>query len=60
MLSLNNDTESLDKIFFRNSEHLKFQPIDYQVEIQHFTSVDGEALSDHLAVSMQLNWTWED
>lgn len=60
MLSLNNDTESLDKIFFRNSEHLKFQPMDYQVEIQHFTSVEGEALSDHLAVSMQLNWTWED
>lgn len=60
MLSLNNDTESLDKIFFRNSKSLKFTPLDYQVEIDRFTNVDGEALSDHLAVSMQLGWTWED
>ncbi|MFD1164451.1 endonuclease/exonuclease/phosphatase family protein [Sphingobacterium daejeonense] len=60
MLSLNNETESLDKIFFRSSKNLKFQPVDYQVEIQHFTNDEDQALSDHLAVSMKLDWTWED
>jgi len=60
MLSLTNETESLDKIFFRSSKHLKFQPLDYKVESEYFTNSDGQALSDHLAVSMLLGWTWED
>ncbi len=60
MLSLNNDIESLDKIFYRNSKNLKFIPKDYQVEIERFCNAEGEALSDHLAVSMQLEWMWED
>ncbi len=56
MLSLNNETESLDKIFFRDSENLKFQPKDYQVESVLFTNTKNQALSDHLAVSMQFEW----
>ncbi|SEG02642.1 Metal-dependent hydrolase, endonuclease/exonuclease/phosphatase family [Sphingobacterium lactis] len=60
MLSLNNDTESLDKIFFRNGDKLKFNPIDYQVELDYFRNADGYALSDHLAVSMQFEWIWEE
>ncbi len=58
MLSLTNDTESLDKIFFRDSELLKFKPVDYQVERELFNNAMDQALSDHLAVSMQFEWEW--
>lgn len=56
MLSLTNDSESLDKVFFRNSEHLKFQPRKYHIESSLFTNDNNEPLSDHLAVSMQFDW----
>ncbi len=56
MLSLTNDTESLDKIFFRSSEYLKFSPRKYQIESSLFTNNNNEPLSDHLAVSMQFDW----
>ena len=56
MLSLHNDVESLDKIFFRSSSQLQFTPAAYQVERALFTDSRGNHLSDHLAVSMQVNW----
>ncbi len=59
MLSLNNDTESLDKIFFRNSKNFRFIPKDYLVESEYFRNADGEPLSDHLAVSMSFDWEWD-
>ncbi len=60
MLSLNNDTESLDKIFFRNGDNLTLIPKTYEVEISHFTNQAGAALSDHLAVSMSFDWEWKE
>lgn len=59
MLSLNNETESLDKIFYRNSKNLQFTVLDYQVEIDRFKNTTAQELSDHLAVSMELEWTWK-
>ncbi|GAA4148226.1 hypothetical protein GCM10022216_34890 [Sphingobacterium kyonggiense] len=58
MLSLTNETESLDKIFFRGNKQLRFTPSAYEVEIEHFTNTTGQALSDHLAVSLTLDWEW--
>lgn len=59
MLTLHNDVESLDKIFFRDSLEVKFTPVAYQVEIDQFTDGRGNPLSDHLAISMRLDWKWE-
>ena len=60
MLSLSNETESLDKIFYRNSKNVNFTVLDYQVEIERFKNATEQALSDHLAVSMELEWVWKD
>ncbi|MGO1522050.1 MAG: endonuclease/exonuclease/phosphatase family protein [Sphingobacterium sp.] len=59
MLRLDNDVESLDKIFFRDSQEVQFVPVDYQVEIDQFTDGRDNPLSDHLAVSMRLDWKWK-
>ena len=34
-------------------------PVDYQVEIDQFTDGRDNPLSDHLAVSMRLDWKWK-
>lgn len=58
-LTLRNETESLDKIFFRNSKNIQFSVVDYQVEIARFKNRAAQDLSDHLAVSMELEWVWK-
>ena len=58
MLSLTNETESLDKIFYRNSKEFRFIPTAYQVESTYFVNNEGFPLSDHLAVSMEFDWEW--
>lgn len=56
MLSIHEGMESLDKIFFRNNQHVQFSPVGYAVEAKQFTDGRGNPLSDHLAISMRLEW----
>lgn len=48
--------ESIDKIYFRNSDHLILTPNTYKVENQLFQNEFGEPLSDHCAISLKLTW----
>ena len=57
-LSLNDSTESIDKIFFRNSSDIVFQPLHYKVESAYFTDSTGTALSDHYAISSRIKWVY--
>lgn len=58
MLSLTNETESLDKILYRNSSHFKFMPASYDIDNLLFRDKDNLPLSDHLAVAVNLKWEW--
>ncbi len=58
ILSLTDRCESIDKILFRNSDHLVFTPKSYKVEKTLFSNQQGEDLSDHCAISMAMDWTW--
>lgn len=55
-LDCTNEIESIDKILFRNSTSLFFEPIAYKIENEAFLNEEKLHLSDHLAVSVQLNW----
>ncbi|WP_437918536.1 endonuclease/exonuclease/phosphatase family protein [Sphingobacterium sp. LRF_L2] len=55
-LSLTDSCESIDKIFFRNSSKIEFIPRSYKVEKQQFSNTSGQALSDHCAISLALQW----
>ncbi|TYR33314.1 endonuclease [Sphingobacterium phlebotomi] len=55
-LSLTDNCESIDKIFFRNSTYLEFSPSQYKVEKKYFSNSDGITLSDHYAISSILKW----
>jgi len=55
-LKVTNDCESIDKIYFRNSDQLIFNPQDYQVQHELFSTDKGQPLSDHCAISLNLEW----
>lgn len=58
MLSLTNQTESLDKVLYRNSTHLKLTPACYDISSEAFRDENNLPLSDHLAVAVSLKWEW--
>ncbi|SJN49366.1 PROBABLE EXPORTED PROTEIN [Sphingobacterium sp. JB170] len=55
-LTLTDTCESIDKIFFRGSSEIEFTPRSYKVENRQFQNGQGQALSDHCAVSLNLGW----
>lgn len=55
-LDLTGDCEGIDKIYYRNDHHLLFEARDYQVQKTLFQNEQGQDLSDHCAVSLQLGW----
>ncbi|SFS34562.1 Metal-dependent hydrolase, endonuclease/exonuclease/phosphatase family [Sphingobacterium wenxiniae] len=55
-LTLTDNCESIDKIFFRNSEDIIFLPRQYKIEDQYFSNKKHTALSDHHAVSCVISW----
>ncbi|MDR0265613.1 MAG: endonuclease/exonuclease/phosphatase family protein [Sphingobacterium sp.] len=55
-LELTEDCEGIDKIYYRNNHHLLFEAKDYQVQKKLFQNEQGQDLSDHCAVSLQLGW----
>ena len=55
-LRLTDSCESIDKIYFRNSSSIEFTPRSYKVENRQFQNGQGQALSDHCAVSLNLAW----
>ena len=57
-LSLNDNTESIDKIFYRNSLHITFEPLSYKMENKYFADRNGSALSDHYAISSRIKWQY--
>ena len=59
-LTVTDDCESIDKIYFRNSKQLIFKPKNYQVQHELFSTDTGEPLSDHCAISLKLEWELND
>lgn len=55
-LDCTNNDESIDKILYRSSHNLIFRPIDFEIVLNYFKDVKGQALSDHLAVKSTLEW----
>ncbi len=55
-LNVTNGCESIDKIYFRNSDRLLLNPTSYQVEHNLFQNELGQPLSDHCAISLKLCW----
>lgn len=56
ILSINDSTETIDKILFRGSPSIKLEPSDYVLEKQSFYNENGLPLSDHHPVSARFNW----
>ena len=59
-LKVTDDCESIDKIYFRNSDDIIFKPKDYQVQHDLFSTDSGIPLSDHCAISLKLEWELTD
>lgn len=57
-LMLNDEVESIDKILYRSSDNVEFNPIFYKLETELFEDDMGRPFSDHLAVSMKFKWTY--
>lgn len=55
-LDLTDDCEGIDKIYYRNDDHIIFEAKNYQVQKKLFQNREGLDLSDHCAVSLQLGW----
>src|SRR5690606_29159488 len=55
-LQITDAMESIDKIYFRNSDELLLQPEDYLVQKDLFVNPSGVPLSDHCAISLTLKW----
>lgn len=49
--------EIVDKVFFRSNRMLKFKARSYLVEDTRFVRPDGEQLSDHYPVAVELDYT---
>lgn len=48
--------ESIDKILYRNSASVIFEPIAYEIDLNNFVDHNNAHLSDHLAVKVTLKW----
>jgi len=55
-LELTDDCEGIDKIYYRNNDQMIFEAKNYQVQKKLFQNREGQDLSDHCAVSLQLGW----
>ncbi len=55
-LELKPEMESIDKILYRHGKNVKLIPKSYAIEDDLFSTDDGEHLSDHLAISLKLDW----
>ena len=55
-LGITDAVESIDKIYFRNSDELILHPADYLVQKGLFVTESGIPLSDHCAISLRLKW----
>ncbi|SKB36285.1 Metal-dependent hydrolase, endonuclease/exonuclease/phosphatase family [Parapedobacter luteus] len=55
-LSIDERTESLDKILYRSNHEISLMPVAYRVEAGKFTDPSGNELSDHLPISAVFNW----
>lgn len=55
-LSLDTHVESLDKILYRGNHRISFTARGYRVERNKFVNDLGLELSDHLPISLQLDW----
>ena len=56
MLSIGNQSESIDKILYRSNSHLSLAARDYNIENNLFTNIKGLPLSDHYALAANFNW----
>ncbi|WP_201747778.1 endonuclease/exonuclease/phosphatase family protein [Dyadobacter flavalbus] len=56
ILSINESSETIDKILFRSSRLLEIHVSDYQLQNLLFLNQDGIPLSDHHPVSAQFSW----
>lgn len=56
MLSIGNQSESIDKILYRSNSHLRLNARDYNIENNLFTNLKGLPLSDHYALAANFNW----
>ena len=56
MLSIGNQSESIDKILYRSNSHLSLVARDYNIENNLFTNIKGFPLSDHYALAANFNW----
>ncbi|MCS4225308.1 endonuclease/exonuclease/phosphatase family protein [Sphingobacterium sp. BIGb0165] len=56
MLSIGNQSESIDKILYRSNGHLNLAARDYNIENNLFTNLRGLPLSDHYALAANFNW----
>lgn len=56
MLSIGNQSESIDKILYRSNSHLSLTARDYNIEHNLFTNIRGLPLSDHYALAANFNW----
>lgn len=56
ILSIDDSTETIDKILFRSSASIKLEPYDYVLEKQSFYNENGLPLSDHHPVSARFSW----
>lgn len=56
MLSIGNQSESIDKILYRSNGHLSLAARDYNIENNLFTNLRGLPLSDHYALAANFNW----
>lgn len=56
ILTIDEQTETIDKILCRSSSELKLLITDYRLEKQVFANAQGVPLSDHHPVSARVSW----
>jgi len=47
------NSDSIDRILFKNNEYVTLTPIEYRVDDKYFVDEEGKTLSDHLPVSVK-------
>ena len=55
-LKIENQHESIDKIFFRNGKEITLHPVRYAVEKSRFVNLDNRPLSDHCPIALNMRW----
>ncbi|MFD2597600.1 endonuclease/exonuclease/phosphatase family protein [Sphingobacterium corticis] len=55
-LELTDEMESIDKILYRHGKGVRLSPGAYAIEDDLFSTETGDHLSDHLAISLKLDW----